>query len=96
MSATSLKLPDTLKRQILRMAASVEQTPHAFMVQALAREAQRFEQRERFAADAAESERDALTSGKAYPLDVAFDYLEARAAGKKVRRPRSRAWRASK
>jgi predicted transcriptional regulator len=95
-SATSLKLPDQLKRSIVRMAASAGQTPHAFMVDALAREAARVELRERFAAEAMESEREAQASGKATPLGAAFDYLEARVAGKKVRRPKARAWRASK
>ena len=96
MSATSLKLPEDLKRRIARLAASAGQTPHAFMVDALAREAERSELRARFAADAAESEREALESGKAYPLDVAFKYLESRVAGKKARQPRARAWRASR
>lgn len=96
MSATSLKLPDNLKRSIVRMAASAGQTPHAFMVDALAREAARLELRERFAAEAVESEREAHESGKATALGAAFDYLEARVAGRKVRRPRARAWRASK
>ncbi|MCX7053638.1 MAG: type II toxin-antitoxin system RelE/ParE family toxin [Proteobacteria bacterium] len=32
MSATSLKLPDDLKRRIARLAASTGQTPHAFEV----------------------------------------------------------------
>ncbi len=63
MSATSLKLPDDLKRRIARLAASSGQTPHAFMVDALAREAERSELRQRFAAEAAESEREALGSG---------------------------------
>ena len=96
MSATSLKLPEDLKRRIARLAANAGQTPHAFMVDALSREAERSELRARFAADAAESEREALESGKAYPLDVAFNYLEARVAGKKPRHPRARTWRASK
>ena len=96
MPATSLKLPDELKRSIVRMATRAGLTPHAFMVDALAREAARAELRERFASDAEQSEREALASGKAVPLEVAFDYLESRAAGRKVRRPKARAWRASK
>jgi predicted transcriptional regulator len=95
-SATSLKLPEDLKRRIARLAASAGLTPHAFMADALAREAERSELRARFAADAAESEREALESGKRYALDVAFDYLGARVVGKKLRQPRARVWRASK
>ena len=82
MSATSLKLPDELKRRIAKLAASSGQTPHAFMVDALAREAQRSELRQRFAEEAAESEREALEGGKAHPLDATFDYLANRVRGK--------------
>ncbi len=38
MSATSPKLPDDLKRRIAKLAASSGQTPHAFMIDALARD----------------------------------------------------------
>jgi len=96
MAATSLKLPDELKQRIARLAAGAGQTPHAFMVEALAREAERAELRDRFAADAAESEREAIATGKTYPLAAGFDYLESRVADPKVKRPRTRRWRASK
>ena len=96
MTATSLKLPDDLKRRIARLAASTGQTPHAFMVDALAREAQRSELRQRFAAEGEESEREALDSGKAHSLDATFDYLAAKIDGKSPRRPRARSWRALK
>jgi hypothetical protein len=66
------------------------------MVEALSREAHRGELRQRFAAEAADSERVAMTSGKTYGLAETFDYLAARVAVKKRRRPRARAWRASK
>lgn len=95
-SATSLKLPENLKRQIAQLAANAGQTPHAFMIDVLSREAKRAELRAQFAADAADSEREALDSGKAHSLDTAFNYLAARVAGKKVRPPRARSWRASK
>ena len=96
MAATSLKLPEGLKRRIDKLAANAQKTPHAFMVEVLAREAERSELRERFAAEAAQSEKETLASGKAYDLAATFDYLSARAAGVKVKRPRLRAWRASK
>jgi predicted transcriptional regulator len=96
MAATSLKLPDDLKRRLERLASHAQKTPHAFMVEVLAREAERSELRERFAAEAAESERQALSGGKTYALDETFDYLEKRVASEKARRPKARAWRASK
>jgi predicted transcriptional regulator len=95
-AATSLKLPDDLKRRIDRLAAAAQTTTHAFMVEALAREAERSELRERFAADAARSERESLASGQSIGLASAFDYLDKRVAGAKARRPRARSWRASK
>lgn len=95
MAATSLKLPESLKRRIERLAGKANKTPHAFMVDVLSQEADRAELRERFAADAAASEKEAMESGKAVPVDAVFDYLEARVAGRPVRRPRARAWRAS-
>lgn len=96
MAATSLKLPEALKRRIERLAGAANKTPHAFMVETLSQEADRAEIRERFAKDAARSESETLQSGKAVPLGTAFDYLEARAKGKGVRRPRARAWRTSR
>ena len=66
------------------------------MIEALFREAERMELRARFAADAAKSEAEALASGRAISLDAAFDYLDGRVRGRKVRRPRARRWRASK
>jgi predicted transcriptional regulator len=95
-AATSLKLPDDLKRRLERLAAHAHKTPHAFMVEVLAREAERSELRDRFAAVAAQSEKETLAGGKTYDLASTFDYLEGRVAGAKVRRPRARAWRASK
>jgi hypothetical protein len=96
MAATSLKLPEELKRRIERLAGAAKKTPHAFMVEALTQEVGRSELRERFASDSAVSENETMTSGKAFPLDVAFDYLASRVTGKKIRHPRARAWRASK
>ena len=48
MSATSLKLPEGLKRRITRLAGAANKTAHAFMVEALSQEADRAEIRERF------------------------------------------------
>ena len=96
MAATSLKLPDDLKRRIERLAGAAKKTPHAFMVEALSREAERSELRARFAAEAGASEAEALAGGKTYPLASAFDYLHERVAEPKAKRPRARVWRASK
>lgn len=94
MTTITLKLPDELKRRIEALAASARKSPNALMVDALEREAARLELRARFATDSAQVE--ARVAGKAIPLDAAFDYLEARAAGAKARRPRARQWRRSR
>ena len=96
MSATSIKLPDDLKRRIGKLALSLDVTPHAFMLDVLKRETEQMELRQRFAIESARSEKQAFSSGKAYALDAAFDYLESRAAGKKAHRPRMHSWRALK
>jgi predicted transcriptional regulator len=96
MAATSLKLPEDLKRRIERLASAANKTPHAFMVEALAREAERSELRARFADEAARSEAEALSSGKAFELAATFDYLTTRASGAKARRPKARTWRRSR
>jgi hypothetical protein len=91
-----LSSPDDLKRQIARLAASAGTTPHAFMVEALSREAERAELRARFAAETAASEREALAGGKTHALEGAFGYLGARVARRQVRQARASAWRGSK
>ncbi len=96
MAATSLKLPERLKRRIEQLARVAHKTPHAFMIEALAREAERAELRTRFADEAARAEQEALSSGKTFELSATFDYLAARASGAKARRPKARAWRRSK
>lgn len=95
MAATSLKLPDELKKRIDALAVHSGKTAHAFMVEAIAKEAERAELRRRFGEEAAEAEVQAVGSGKAYEAAEAFAYLKARARGEKARRPRPKAWRRS-
>jgi hypothetical protein len=60
------------------------------MIEELSRAANRAEQRERFAADADQTEATlAMGSGKAAPLGEAFDYLDGRLDRRKPRRPRA-------
>jgi ParE toxin of type II toxin-antitoxin system, parDE len=51
-----------------RLAARARKTPHAFMLEVLARDAERSELRERFAADTEQSEQEALSGGKTCAL----------------------------
>jgi predicted transcriptional regulator len=95
MAATSLKLPDDLKRRVAELVEGSNRTVHSFMVEAIERAAQREELRKRFGEEAALSEREAERTGKVLDANEAFDYLEAKAKGQKVKRPRAKAWRRS-
>jgi predicted transcriptional regulator len=95
MAATSLKLPDELKRKIAQLVEGSNRTAHAFMIEAIEQAAQREELRRRFGEEAAQSEKEALRSGKAYDAQDAFRYLEVRAKGRRARRPRLKSWRKS-
>ena len=91
----SLKLPDALKERINSLVRGSDRTAHAFMVEAIERAARAEELRRRFGEEAAQAEEESLRSNKAYDAAEVFAYLEARVIGKRVRRPRSKAWRRS-
>jgi len=95
MSATSLKLSSELKRRVSALVAGTNRTAHSFMLSAIERAAQQEELRRRFGAEAELSERETLRSGRAYDAKQVFDYLEARARGRKAKRPRMKTWRQS-
>jgi len=92
---TSLKLSDELRRRIQNIIAGSDRTAHAFMVDAIERAARAEELRQRFGEEAQAAEEETLRSGKAYDAGEVFAYLEARARGRKPKRPRLRSWRRS-
>ena len=65
------------------------------MVEAIEQAAAREELRRRFGAEAATAEQETERSGKAYDAAEVFDYLAARARGRRTRRPRPKAWQRS-
>ncbi len=86
-ATTTLKLPKELKKRISPLAQSSGKTPHAWMLEALERQAALAELREQFVREA-ESAAAAIDAGA--PLYAAGDihaYVLARAAGKPARRP---------
>lgn len=89
MPTTSLKLSDALKEKIAAIAREVAQTPHAYMVEAIAEKVARDERRSDFVASAEKAEKDFQRTGTAYAHDDVWRYLRARAAGKKAPRPRA-------
>lgn len=95
MAATSLKLPDHLKRRIAQLVSGSERTAHSFMVEAIEKAAEREELRRRFGEEAALAERETEQTGKVYDAAEAFKYLETRAKGGRTRRPRLKSWQRS-
>ncbi len=92
MPATSLKLPEDLKKRISALAARGSQTAHAFMVEAIRRETERAECKSLFLEEARAAQEQVATSGKAYDAAEVFDYFEAKLQGKKAKKPRAKKW----
>jgi predicted transcriptional regulator len=93
MPATSLKLTDVLKARVATIAQNAGMSPHAFMVDAIERQARLAELRGSFVEDALASRAEAHETGKAYAAADVHDYMEARARGEAVKRPAARKWR---
>jgi predicted transcriptional regulator len=94
-AATSLKLPDELKRRIAQLVSGSDRTAHSFMVEAIEQAAAREELRRRFGEEAALAEAETERSGKVYDAAEAFKYFETRAKGGNARKPRPKSWRRS-
>ena len=95
MAATSLKLPDELKKRIAELVQGSDRSAHSFMIEAIEQAAKREELRRRFGEEAALAESETEKSGQTYDAAEAFQYLEARAKGVRARRPRAKTWRRS-
>lgn len=93
MPVTTLKLPDRLKSRVTKVIARTDQSAHAFMIEAIEKQTTLAEQRKQFVADALAAEKAMLRSGKGYLAKDVHGYLRARASGRKVSRPKVKAWR---
>jgi predicted transcriptional regulator len=87
---TTIKLPETLKERIAPLAEAAGKTAHAWMVEALERQAGLAEAREAFIRDAESAASDIDAGGALYAAEDVAAYLLARAAGKRSGRVRSR------
>ncbi len=87
MATTSLKLPDTLKERVVKLAEASGKTPHAFMVEAIAVEAERTEKYQQFLARAQASKRDFDETGIAYDADEVNAYFRAKIQGITLPKP---------
>ncbi len=86
--ATTIKLPDELRQRIASLSETAGKTAHAWMVEALEREAALAEARETFPRDAEVSAAEIDAGGALYAAAEVAAYLLSRAAGKAAARPR--------
>ena len=87
-SATTIKLPEDLKQRIAPLAEAAGKTAHAWMVDALERQAAMAEAREAFLRDAEASAAEVDAGGALYAAEDVATYLLSRAASKAAARPR--------
>lgn len=92
MATTSLKLPDDLKQRAIGAAQKQGMSPHAFMVHAIEQAATAAEMRSSFVADALTARDSMLKSGKGFDADDVHRYLKAKIEGKRVAKPKAKAW----
>jgi predicted transcriptional regulator len=90
MSTTTIRLSPELKTRIAEAAKRAGTTPHGFMLTAIAEKADAEQKRADFEAVAQSRYEGILASEKTVPWDEMRGYLQARVAGKKVRRPAAR------
>jgi predicted transcriptional regulator len=89
-STTTIRIEDELKARVAAVAEREGKTPHAFIVEAIARQVEQAELDHAFHRVADARWAKVLKSGKTVPWDKARVYLEARASGAKARRPSAR------
>jgi predicted transcriptional regulator len=90
MSTTTIRLPRELKARVAAAAERAGNTPHGFILEAIAEKTDQAERRADFHDVAEKRYSDLLASGKTIPWDKMRNYLEARVAGKRLARPRAR------
>ena len=90
--ATSIKLPEDLKKRIARAVKGTDQSAHAFMVEAIRQETERAEKRRGFHADGYAARADFQRSGEGYALAEVKAHYRAKLQGKRSRKPKLRSW----
>ena len=90
---TTLKLSPELKTRIARVARGIGQTPHAFMIEALAQQTEQAEKRRKMTADALAARAEFERTGSGYAMEDVHGHLRARVQGKKAAKPRLKQWR---
>jgi predicted transcriptional regulator len=87
-NTTSLKLPEELKEKVTELSHGVAQTPHAYMVEAIAEKVARDERRRDFLQSGSEAAARFKSTGVVFAHDEVMEYARARAVGKKASKPK--------
>lgn len=87
-TTTSLKLPEELKDKVNELAHGVAQTPHAYMVEAIAEKVARDERRRDFLESGSQAAAQFKRTGVVFTHEDVMRYGRARATGKKPRKPK--------
>lgn len=90
MTTTTIRLPEDLKARVAAAARRAGMTAHGFILEAIAEKTQQAELRADFDAVAEARYADIVSSGETIPWTEMRKYLEARIAGKAVKRPAAR------
>lgn len=91
--ATTIKLPEDLKRRVRAAAKAAAISPHAFMLRALETQTRLDEQRREFLGGAVAALAESEASGKGYRSVDVHRYILERTRGKRSARPTPVAWR---
>lgn len=90
MATTTIRLDDDLKARVAAAAEHAGKTAHAFILDAIARTVEQEEEDAELHRLADERWKKLLADGKTVAWDDAKAYLEARARGKRPRKPTAR------
>jgi len=91
MSTTTIRLSPDLKERVARAAEIAGTTAHSFILEAIAEKAQQAELWGGFRETAEQRYAKIAASGKTVPWKEMRRYLERRAKGSKISRPKPRA-----
>ena len=92
-TATSIKLPPTLKAELERLARRSGETTHAVMVRALAEHVAAAKRYRTFLDEAVRADVAMQESGVGYAMQDVHAYIAAKVRGKRAKRPRPVKWR---
>ena len=92
-TATSIKLPSTLKAELERLARHSGETTHAVMVRALTEHVAAAKRYRSFLDDAARAEVGMQESGVGYAMQDVHAYVAAKVRGERAKRPSPVKWR---